>query len=93
MKRNNEFQAREHIIEKKEPQVEQFSEVHYRPLQLAKLWGLSVSQIRKMFDNESDVKFLGQTGSTEKRRHRTMLIPASVAQRVYDRLPNLPAVS
>ena len=87
------FNARKRIVEKKAPAQEMYEEKHYRPVELAKLWGLSSTQIRTMFRKEPGVKYLGQLGSSEKRSYRTMLIPASVAQRKYQSIPNLPVAS
>ena len=56
---------------------------HYRAAELAKLWGISPAAVRERFTFEEGVAFLGQHGSAEKRAYTTMLIPASVAERVY----------
>src|ERR1017187_7640682 len=56
---------------------------HYRAAELAKLWGISPAAVRERFKFEEGVAFLGQHGSAEKRAYTTMLIPASVAERVY----------
>src|ERR1035438_2998035 len=56
---------------------------HYRAAELAKLWGISPAAVRERFKFEEGIAFLGQHGSAEKRAYTTMLIPASVAERVY----------
>ncbi len=70
-----------------------FAEKHYRAQELATAWGMSATAIRKLFRHEPGVKFLGQQGSSSKRSYTTMLIPASVAERVYAALPSSRAVS
>ena len=65
---------------------------HYRAAELAKLWGISPAAVRERFKFEEGVAFLGQHGSAEKRAYTTMLIPASVAERVYASML-LPSVS
>lgn len=82
--------------EKKPPTQEvemPFAEKHYRPTDLARKWSLSPSKVRHMFKGVPDVKYIGQLGSSGRRSYTTMLIPASVAQRVYDSMPTLPAAS
>jgi hypothetical protein len=66
------------------------TEHHFQPAALAKLWGLSPSKIRRMFENEPGVLRIGSpsryVGRALKRGMYTMRIPESVAQRVHDRL-------
>ena len=57
---------------------------HYRAKDLAKLWGISPAALRDIFRHEDGVVFMGQRGSAEKRSYTTMLIPAPVAERVYE---------
>ena len=62
------------------------SEPHYTPKQLAKLWGVSVQTIIRLFENEPGVLILGSAiESRFTRKYRTMRIPASVAARVHER--------
>jgi hypothetical protein len=71
-------------IEQKSPVLEAaFEETHWRARDLAKKWGLSPAAIRKMFRDEPGVILIGQKGSNSKRSYRVMLIPSSVAERVY----------
>jgi hypothetical protein len=60
-----------------------FNEKHYRAGELGKLWGLSAPAIRDLFRHEPGVIFMGQRGSATKRSYTTMMIPASVAERVH----------
>jgi len=66
------------------------TEQHYTPQQLAKLWSLSATKIRRMFENESGILRIGEPsrrqGRTLKRSYYTMRIPASIAARVYTKL-------
>jgi hypothetical protein len=63
---------------------------HYQVGELAKMWGLSYSKVRRMFEEEQGVLRLGEPGRREgrafRRRYFTMRIPESVAERVYARL-------
>ena len=65
-------------------------EKHFRPKYFAKLWGLSETKIRRIFQNEPGVILIGapsrRLGGKLKRSYFTMLIPESVAMRVYERL-------
>ena len=66
------------------------TEQHYQPGDLAKMWGLSPSKVRRLFENEPGVLRIGEpsrrVGRALKRSYFTMRIPESVAQRVHDRL-------
>ena len=55
------------------------TEQHFRPAQLAKLWGCGEETVRKMFDREPGVLRLGERGALR----RAMRIPQSVAERVH----------
>lgn len=67
--------------------LQPFQEKHYTVKELSTLWNLSPSQIRKMFKGVSGVAMVGRTeGTSSKRPYVTMLIPASVAERVYSSL-------
>jgi hypothetical protein len=58
----------------------------YSPEQLAERWALSSHTIRRIFENEPGVLVIERPHVYGKRRHRTLRIPESVAQRVYSRL-------
>ena len=65
-------------------------ETHYSPKQLADLWSLSVTKIRRLFEKEIGVLRIGEesrrVGRSLKRSYFTMRIPESVALRVHRRL-------
>lgn len=61
-------------------------ERHFRPEELAELWGLSGPTIRSLFACEAGVLLIDRPEQMHKRRYRTMRIPASVAERVHARL-------
>jgi hypothetical protein len=67
-----------------------FTEQHFLPIELSKLWALSPSKIRRMFEHEPGVLLTGEpsrrVGRILKRSYYTMRIPASVAERVHARL-------
>jgi len=61
-------------------------EVHYTPLELAKIWKAYPGAIRRIFIDEPGV--IDMSKQTKKRGTRdyvTLRIPASVAERVHDR--------
>ena len=59
-------------------------EIHYTPEELAKLWKLDPSTIRRMFRDEVGVMKYSSTGTNDGRReYFTLRIPESVARRVY----------
>lgn len=60
------------------PEVSPF-ERHYTPKELAKLWQLDESTVRRLFQNEPGVLKIGQTGRRAKRDYVTLRIPASTA--------------
>lgn len=65
-------------------------ERHFTPKDLAELWSLSDTKIRRMFEHEPGVLREGEPsrrlGRKLKRRYFTMRIPESVAIRVHRRL-------
>jgi len=63
-------------------------ETHYTPDALGELWGLSADTVRRLFEREPGVLLIERPKTKTKRRHRTMRIPASVAQRVHRRMSN-----
>lgn len=67
-----------------------FSEKHYRVKDLAKLWHVSTDPVRDLFIEEDDVVVIDTDKRTKKhhrhrRRWRFLLIPESVAIRVYNK--------
>ena len=60
-----------------------FSEHHYKPTELGKLWGFSANKIRDWFQVESGVLIEHHPEQMHKRGYKSMRIPASVAARVY----------
>ena len=60
------------------------AEKHYRVRELAALWSLSPSTITALFRHEDGVLRLGR--DTGKRPYVTLSIPASIAERVHQRL-------
>lgn len=70
---------------KKPARSERYSEHHYRVRELGKLWGLSHDKITDLFKDEPGVVLIGRSdGSPGKRRYVILLIPASIAERVYE---------
>ena len=65
------------------PEVSPF-EPHYTPQQLAEIWQLDVSTVRKLFLDQPGVLKVGKAGRRDgKRDYVTLRVPESVAQRVY----------
>ena len=59
-------------------------EQHYRPRDLAKLWGLDESTVRRLFQDEPGVLKVGCAGRRDgKRDYMSIRIPESVALRVH----------
>jgi hypothetical protein len=63
-------------------QVDPF-ERHFTPKELAELWHLDESTIRRLFQDEPGVLKIGQVGRRGKRVYVTLRIPASTAARFY----------
>jgi len=61
-------------------------ERHYKPEDLAELWGVSTETIRSIFREEPGVLKIGKTGSKYKRGYVTLRIPEEVMERVHRRL-------
>ncbi len=62
-------------------------ERHYTVGELAERWNLSSDTIRRLFENETGVLVLGESGMKRgKRRYTTLRIPESIAKRVHRRL-------
>lgn len=72
-------------------------EKHYKPAELAKLWGYSTSKIRRLFAEELGVMRMGEPtrrlGKKLRRKYISMSIPASVAVRVHHQLTKVPKVA
>ena len=58
-------------------------ERHFTPRELAELWKLDESTIRRMFQDEPGVLKLGKAGRRSTRDYVTLRIPASTAARFY----------
>lgn len=67
------------------PINEPWVERHYTPQELADLWKFDQSTIRRRFMDEPGVLVLTEN-KRGKRQYTSLRIPASVAQRVYDRM-------
>jgi len=63
-------------------QVDPF-ERHYTPKDLAELWKLDESTVRRMFQEQPGVLKIGHSGRRNKRDYVTLRIPASTAARFY----------
>ena len=60
-------------------------ERHYRPKDLAEVWGLDESTIRRLFQDEPGVLKIGRAGRRDGRRdYVSIRIPESVAARVHE---------
>jgi AraC-like DNA-binding protein len=66
----------------RQQQVDPF-ERHYTPKELAELWRLDESTVRRMFQDETGVLKIGSAGRRDKRDYVTLRIPASTAARFY----------
>jgi hypothetical protein len=66
-------------------------ERHYTPAELAALWNFSAATIRRLVQDEQGVLRLQGMGATAgKRQYTTYSIPASVANRLHERLSHKP---
>ena len=61
-------------------------EQHYSVQQIAKMWGLGVDIIRKIFELEPGVFKIVSPEYLHKRRYTTLRIPESVLRSVHRRL-------
>jgi hypothetical protein len=66
----------------RQPQADPF-ERHFTPKELAELWRLDESTVRRMFQDEPGVLKIGQAGRRNKRDYVTLRIPESTAARFY----------
>ena len=64
-------------------------EKHYSVPELAKIWFLSESTVRRIFIEEPGVLKLAHKETRYKRRYTTLRIPERIAQRVHRRLQGL----
>jgi len=62
-----------------------FDERHFKPSELAELWGFHSDKVRDWFQNEPGVLTENRPEQLHKRGYKSMRIPASVAARVYAR--------
>jgi len=60
-------------------------ERHYTVQQIAEMWGLHQTTVRRIFQDEPGVFRLGKTGRRDKRDYVTLRIPESVLLQVYER--------
>jgi hypothetical protein len=58
-------------------------ERHFTPRELAELWRLDESTVRRLFQDEPGVLKIGNTGRRNKRDYVTLRIPESAAVRFY----------
>ena len=58
-------------------------ERHFTPKELAELWRLDESTIRRLFQDEPGVLKIGEAGRRNKRDYVTLRIPASTAARFH----------
>ncbi len=61
-------------------------EQHYKPEQVAKLWGFSTPTIRSLFEREEGVLIINHPETRNKRGYKSMRIPGSVVARVAQSL-------
>ncbi len=61
------------------------TEQHFKPKQLAELWGFSTDTIRSWFESEPGILVEHRPEQMHKRSYKSMRIPESVARRVYER--------
>jgi hypothetical protein len=74
------------------PQQASPFERHYTPRELAKMWQLDQSTIRRMFRDEPGVLIYGKEKRRDGRRdYLTLRIPESLARRVYERRTRRPS--
>jgi len=60
-------------------------EPHYTVRRLAEMWAMSQTAIRRLFRDEPGVLLFGKDKRGHRRAYFTLRIPASVAERVYQR--------
>jgi hypothetical protein len=63
-----------------------FCERHYSVAEVARAWAVSACTIKRIFEREPGVLHLDNPLTTRKRKYITLRIPASVLERVHDRM-------
>jgi hypothetical protein len=61
-------------------------ERHYKPQEIADLWGWSVKTVIRTFREESGVLKIERPGTRTKRSYSQISVPESVLLRVHQRL-------
>jgi hypothetical protein len=61
-------------------------ERHFSVQEIAKMWGLGVDLIRRLFANEEGIVRIAHPETLHKRGYCTLRIPESVARRVHRKL-------
>jgi hypothetical protein len=64
-------------------------ERHYRPSELAELWGLSPEVVRSIFVGEAGVLRVDRPETRKKRGYCSLRVPESIAREVYKRLTHI----
>jgi hypothetical protein len=60
-------------------------ERHYKPREIAEMWGWSVKTVIRRFRNEPGVLKVERSETWNKRRYTQITVPESVLLRVYQR--------
>lgn len=63
-------------------------ERHFRPDEIAEFLGRDVKTVWRMFEREPGVLVFENKVRSSSRRHRTLMIPKSVYERVYRAMQN-----
>ena len=66
------------------------TEKHYTVREIAAMWGMSQSRVRRLFKDEVDLLPLVNPETRSKRGYTTLYVPESTLQRVYQRLQKQP---
>lgn len=85
----DKFAQKEKVVAPKpapEAMLEKYCSKHYTPHELAAAWGVSAQTIRELFRHEHGVLKIGSDGTKTRRAYKLLRIPASVAERVHNRL-------
>jgi hypothetical protein len=62
------------------------TEKHYSIAEVAELWGLSWTTVKRMIEGEHGILTFGNPGSAKRKPYQTIRIPESVLQRLHTRL-------
>lgn len=62
------------------------TEKHYTIAEVAELWNLSWSTVRRMLEKETGIVVWGNAGDNKRKRYQTVRIPESVLQRIHNRM-------